>query len=311
MNGLDEGVSVIVIEFWRWRLDDVECSHVVCMCDGAKTVSRLSRDTTKLYDFSPASLGRPDDDWYNTGGRTPMHDGSRTPMHDGSRTPLHDAFAPNTPMHDGVWDPSQTPAHRPSTPSTHDGFADGGFESAWGAMDDSGLSALTPGSVGTPGFNPGELTASTSHMKAPIYLRSELREPSLPPPAVVRTRCPGTPGGPNTPGQPATPGGPATPGTPGGHWAHIDHPYEPGTPSAFESEHYPTGIQVEVIPQDHRRAKIVELVDDSYLVQFLDQPTNVTVPHHDLALVRPVKKDRVVIVKGPERNSLGTLMCEP
>ena len=118
---------------------------------------------------------------------------------------------------------------------------------------------------------------------------------------------PGTPGG--TPGQPGTPGVPGTPGTPGGSWTPMgDNPYEPGTPYQ-EADRLPDNIQVQVTSQDNRKGKIVEVLPDgSYDVQFLDAVQTVTVQYQELELVRPVKKDRVVVISGPEKNAVGTLI---
>ena len=69
------------------------------------------------------------------------------------------------------------------------------------------------------------------------------------------------------------------------------------------------GIQIANVAEGARKGKIVEATaDGGYMVQYVDDPKVTRVGHADVELVRPVKKDKVVIVKGDQKNAIGTLI---
>ena len=79
-----------------------------------------------------------------------------------------------------------------------------------------------------------------------------------------------------------------------------------GTPMSLEQ--LPEGIQIANATEGARKGKIVKATTDGgYIVQYVDDP-KVTRGHDDMELVRPVKNDKVVIVKGDQKNAIGTLI---
>ena len=276
------------------------------------------------------------------GFRTPMHEdsfyGSRTPMHDGSRTPMHDsAFgAPGTPMHDGsrtplhesAWDPSsRTPAHRPVTPDAGGNSAfDGGFGTEWnsmggaaglgsslqgsaspfhgiggsgslGSFDAGGYGSMAGGFGGGFGSNPFAAGADANPLAG--FDASPFDQ--------------STPGGSAAGGNASAAGLSSTTWTPttpsgssvgGGSTAASAS----ATPMGVAAEPpLPENIQVKLV--DGRKGTITEVRSGpTYMVTLSDGGGTVSASRDELDVVRPAKKDKLIILKGDLAGSTGTLI---
>jgi len=271
------------------------------------------------------------------GSRTPMHDGSRTPMHGGfgNQTPLHDGFAPGTPMHDGsrtplhggmnVWDPSaKTPMHRPATPKQYEDS----FASEWASMGggpsgpagsqspfhsgggggggadtmDSGYGTFSGGfglasnpflDVGGINFSAGLTDASPfGSNTTPSGSVSDLG------PSHSLAGSHGSAIG-SSQWTPASPAGSTS--------AANSTPLQGGFGGASDDPALPVNIQVKLIA-DGRKGTLVEVDGLSYGVEIEQGEPLLKVHRDEVEVVRPAKKDRLVIVKGELQGQTGTLI---
>jgi len=218
-------------------------------------------------------------------------------------------------MHDGsnVWDPHapNTPMHRPTTPQQTfgggGGCGDNSFDAAWRVMgSDMPGSAFTSSSPSASGFPssladaPGGIGDSpfASYGTSPAY-------GTMPSPL-------GGGGAVGTLQPPSTPEAHAwTPGTPGANDNSIFDSAAPHAGSSQAQETLPENIEVAVTTEGHDNAKgrVVEAHNDgTYTVMLHDSVERVTVAESELSLVRPNKKDKIVIVRGENRGTLGTLI---
>ena len=235
---------------------------------------------------------------YNAGGRTPTHfgacatplrnDGFRTPMHgadDFSRTPLHGGLGNQTPLH-GSQTPlhgSQTPLHGSQTPGSHTPLHDGSRTPA------HQTSVWDPTAPNTPLHRP----------MTPSYTDSfENQWASM--------GCGG--------------GSSSEPSFGTGGYGGADSSFAAAPPAAAAAaaasgksdtqlllEH----VVVSVVGGDAAggRGTIVEISpDDSYQVQLEGGAKRTRVTRAQLEVVRPAKKDKVLIVRGEHKGTRGVLI---
>ena len=268
------------------------------------------------------------------GFRTPMHEdsfyGSRTPMHDGSRTPMHDsAFgAPGTPMHDGsrtplhesAWDPSsRTPAHRPATSDAGgDSNFDGGFGSEFNSIvgssnlpgnaspfhgiGGSGLGGFDAGGYGSMGgtygggFGSNPFAAGAADPLA--GLDSSPFDQSTPASGIAGSVSGG--------GLSSTTWTPTTPNSSVGGGSTAASSSATPMQSVAAEPPLPENIQVKL--GDGRKGMISEVRSGpTYMVALSDGGT-VSASRDEIEVVRPAKKDKLIILKGDLAGSTGTLI---
>ncbi|KAF3506052.1 hypothetical protein F2Q69_00002575 [Brassica cretica] len=239
---------------------------------------------------------------YSMGSETPMHP-SRTPLHP-YMTPMRDAGA--TPIHDGMRTPMRDRAWNPYTPMSppRDNWEEGN-PGSWGTSPNyqpgsppsRAYEAPTPGSgwASTPGGSYSD--AGTPRDSGSAYVNAP--SPYLP----------STPGQPMTPSSasylPGTPGGqPMTPGT----GLDVMSPVIGGDAEAW----FMPDILVEIhkVGEDSDVGVIRDVSDGTCKVSLGSSGEGDTIMAlpGELEIVPPRKNDRVKIVGGQYRGSIGKLI---
>ncbi|KFK32140.1 hypothetical protein AALP_AA6G203300 [Arabis alpina] len=256
----------------------------------------------EISDNVSATTPSRDTSRYSMGSETPMHP-SRTPLHP-YMTPMRDSGA--TPIHDGMRTPMRDRAWNPYTPMSpqRDNWEEGN-PASWGTSPQyqpgSPLSrayeAPTPGSgwASTPG---GSYDAGTPRDHSSAYANAP--SPYLP----------------STPGQPMTPSsGAYIPGTPGGQ------PMTPGTGldvmSPVIGGDAEAWFMPDILVEVHKAGGggkdvgVIRDVSDGTCKVSLgssgEGDTEMVLPS-ELEIVAPKKNDRVKIVGGQYRGSVGKLI---
>jgi transcription elongation factor SPT5 len=295
--------------------------------DGSRTPSHDSGPSGLRTPLRADGFRTPMHDSFG-GSQTPMHDGSRTPMHMGafgSQTPLHDSFAPGTPMHDGsrtplhgtsVWDPAaRTPAHRPETPKYEDSFA-----SEWANMGGSGSqSPFHSGQAAGKGADLMDAGYGTFMGGLGGGLASNPFLDTGNPFAMSSDASPfgnSTPIGsdfgklPSIAGSSSTNVGSSqwTPTSPAGSTNPNASPFPAhGGAGGNDEPTLPDNIRVKLLT-DGRQGTIAEVDGASYGIEVEPGEPLIKVRREEIEVVRPAKKDRLVIIKGELRGHTGTLI---
>jgi len=242
--------------------------------------------------------------------------GSRTPMH-GSQTPMHDPFggsmsAPGTPMHmtDGsgtpshnLWDPSVATPHRPSTPadSNYDSF-----DSQWAQMG-GGAGSASP-------FHAGGSNAFASSFAGSNPFENPTGGGGLGSFATggggsflgdSPFGAPGAAGSDMAPGS-GTPGaGQWTPGTPS---SEAPSSIEGGALGGGAAPALPEGIVVKCLADDAKGA-IVDNAGGKYTITIVEtEERRDGLGRAEIEVVRPAKREKLLIIDGEWRGSKGTLI---
>lgn len=212
-------------------------------------------------------------------------------MHDPSRTPMHDSFS-------SVWDPAQTPM-RPSTPGQGGGYDDS-FDATWASIGGGSSSADLPGQspfASNFGGSSSNTMGRTPFGESPFVASGQIDQF----------------------GSGISTGGFGAQAA-ADDWA-TGAPDTPREADAFDSngsadkvsdavERYPTGIQVRLGGvHDGSRGGIANvLADGTYEVLVSETGETRQVQHSDIEVVRPAKKDRLLIIKGELKGHVGTLI---
>lgn len=267
------------------------------------TIKTPSSFATPMYSAATATP--------TAGSRTPMH-GSQTPMHDGSRTPHYGSMtpradsAPLTPMHErggSAWDPSgmQTPRND--------------FEDDWDEQPPSAtLNPTTPGyQADTPDphgpFTPGSALNYATHSPytnpSPLDpYQNQLFNSQVPTPGTAYTSTSSPASFQNYIYSPSTPGGYFAPQTPGANAYNIDH-----------YDWHMDGLMVRIrdsYPHDADLCAAIGVIRSihgsqcSLHIKDLDKTINIGLDY--LEPVLPQKGDRVMIVYGDDKGSVGLLL---
>ncbi|CAA7019681.1 unnamed protein product [Microthlaspi erraticum] len=260
----------------------------------------VNRDA--ISDNVAATTTSRDTSRYSMGSETPMHP-SRTPLHP-YMTPMRDSGA--TPIHDGMRTPMRDRAWNPYTPMSppRDNWEDGN-PGSWGTSPQyqpgsppsRAYEAPTPGSgwASTPGGSYSD--AGTPRDHGSTY--SNAPSPYLP----------------STPGQPMTPSSTSyLPGTPGGQ------PMTPGTGldvmSPVIGGDAEAWFMPDILVEIHKAGEesnvgVIRDVSDGTCKVSLgssgEGDTIMAIPS-ELEIVPPRKNDRVKIVGGQFRGSIGKLI---
>ncbi|KAK7098266.1 transcription elongation factor SPT5-like [Littorina saxatilis] len=252
------------------------------------------------------------------GSRTPMY-GSQTPLNDGSRTPH---YGGQTPLHEGsrtpsgaggsAWDPSNA-----NTPSRMNDF-DYNYDESASPADFAttpnpatpGYTTDTPSPVGpytpqTPGstYSPYHHTApSPANFQAPSPGGYNSPSPSGYQPSPSPGTFAGTPSPSGMGFSPMTPGAPFTPQTPG---TAMDHSLSDWHTTEIVVRIKETHDNTELIHQ----TGVVRSISGGHCSVYIpveDKVVNIACEH--LEPVQPEKHDKVKVILGDERETVGSII---
>ncbi|KAJ8683478.1 hypothetical protein QAD02_019270 [Eretmocerus hayati] len=251
---------------------------------------------------------------HGSGGQTPMYEtGSRTP-HYGSMTPSHDAGS-RTPGQSGAWDPTVT--NTPARTSDFDGYN----------IDEAGSPGYAPGypsggpfTPQTPGTMYGSEQSFGPYQASPSPVASATASPS---PAAYGS----TPSPANT-GYTASPHGAFTSPSPMGYSPMTpgvaSSPYNPQTPGSSIDTAHSSGVYGSEWHTTDLEVRVRDSVQDAdlagqqgYITTISGGMCTVFLPREDRSVnilcdqlepVVPSQNDRVKVIMGEERESVGTLL---
>lgn len=293
--------------------------HTKCQTISVDLVRLTIVDNAKMFSRTPGgSFATP----VQHGGQTPMHSmsgsrtpmyGSQTPMHDGSRTPHYGGA---TPRYDGGATPSANDRHSSAWDPTSTVTPRNDFEDDWDDQPPSanlnpttpGYQAETPESHAGP-FTPGSALNYVSHSPytnpSPMDgYQQNVYSNQVPTPGSNYTSNSPASFGQNYMYSPATPGAYFAPQTPGGNAYNLEH-----------SDWHMDGLIVRIknsYPHDPDfcgAEGVIRSIHGSQCslhLKQLDKTINISLDY--LEPVLPHKGDKVMIIHGDDKGSIGLLL---
>ncbi|XP_067948038.1 transcription elongation factor SPT5-like [Watersipora subatra] len=277
-----------------------DCTEDTARVELHTNCKTISVDKNRLSSLKGGRLGS--SSTRSDGGRTPMHAGSGTPMH-GSQTPMYGSKTPmygsQTPLYDG----SRTPHYGSHTP-LHEGAGSSrttpGSSSVWdpnsgntpARNSDYDYNQPTPGSPAAPNY------AST-------YSPYQAASPggyNAPSPGFGGTSMVGTPS-PMSAYSPMTPGtAPYTPATPGLGLEHGGVEWVSADLMVKISAHYKDSTLAD------KQGQIKNISNNVCNVYVEDVDRVISITSDNLEPITPEKSDKVKVIVGEKRDTVGTLI---
>lgn len=293
--------------------------HTKCQTISVDLVRLTIVDNAKMFSRTPGgSFATP----VQHGGQTPMHSmsgsrtpmyGSQTPMHDGSRTPHYGGA---TPRYDGGATPSANDRNSSAWDPTSTVTPRNDFEDDWDDQPPSanlnpttpGYQAETPESHAGP-FTPGSALNYVTHSPytnpSPMDgYQQNVYSNQVPTPGSNYTSNSPASFGQNYMYSPATPGAYFAPQTPGGNAYNLEH-----------SDWHMDGLIVRIknsYPHDPDfcgAEGVIRSIHGSQCslhLKQLDKTINISLDY--LEPVLPHKGDKVMIIHGDDKGSIGLLL---